>query len=472
MLKAFGSALSNAWRSVKETLRLSTASDWFSYGTTQWGTDWSQASYNKMVKLASRNPVARRAIDFIGENLANIELKVQKVDDEGETEDLGEHPILELLRKPAGPSNYRYTKEWLFKGMVWAMMGGGEYWLRSISPEGGLNQGQPRMLKLYDQSDFMDFKTDQDGFVSGYRLREERPNHMSKTVEGDTEEILHAFNYNPKNKFRGLAILYSVLRQLDMIEDADEWNKAISQSKGQVPGFFQPEGLDPTQTLNPDTRRQAQEQIDEHINNSRKGNKWHVLSGAYKPIDRNITPKDANWIEGSKYFGRLVSTGIGIDPVLLGDNAAQTYDNYRTALLIAYTTTILPLLDFILSSLNRWLTPKFADGDNRVQLSYDPMQIDALEEANLKKIARIVEAVGGPVLTPDEGRQIIGYDTVNADALLWKFNVQTHRDIFSNVDIDSGVENLQSIRELDDDQMQKELDRILGNTVSTNGQHK
>jgi phage portal protein BeeE len=460
MIKGLWNNIKSAGRAIKETLRFSTAARWFTTsGTT---VSWENSSYTQLVKLAMRNPIARRAIDFIGDNLANIDLQLVRVDDEGETEDIGEHPLLELLRRPGGKDNSRYTKEWLFKGFVWALMGGGEFWLRAIGPDMGPNAGEPRRLWIYDASDFMEFLVERDtGFVTGYRLREDRPNLQSRTIEGDTSEILHAFNFNPQNKFRGLSILHSVFRQLQLIENAEDWNKAIAESKGQVPGFFKPTGLDGDQQLSPATRQQAQDQVDEHVNNSREGHKWQVLSGAYEPIERNITPKEAEWIEGSKHWGRLISTGIGIDPVLLGDESAKTYNNFSTAFLIAHISTILPMFNFVLSALNRWYVPKWAPSDEKWMLTFDPMEIDALEEQNLQKIERIVKAVNGPILSPDEGRQIVNYDTVGADSLLVPINIQTHNQLFEEEQIDGQIDNIQSIGKNRDEVIEQQIKDIL-----------
>ncbi len=464
MFKSVWSGIKSATKSVVDTLRFSKATNWF--GTNEIPVKWGNHSYNHLVKLGMKNPIARRAIKFIGDSMADIELQLVSVNEDGETEEIGEHPALDILRSPGGIGNNRYTKEWLFKGFVWAMMGGGEFWIRSISPDGGMNAGQPQKLRLYDSSDFMEFLTDRTtGFVEGYRLREERPNLHTTTIEGDTDEILHAFNYNPLNKFRGFSILYSVMRQLELISEGEDWNKAIAESKGQIPGFFKPTGLDAGQQLDKTTRQQAQEQVDEHINNSRKGNKWHVLGGAYDPVERNVSPQDAEWLEGSQYFGRLVSTGIGIDPVLIGDDSAKSYNNYITALLVAYVGTILPLFGFFLSALNRWYIPKFF-GDERVRLTYDPMEITALEEQNLQKIERVQKAVGGPIFTPDEGRQIVDYDKLGVDELLLKFNVQTHSQLFQNQEIDGEIDNITGVGDVSEEEAEKQIKAILNGSTS------
>lgn len=420
MLKAFGTAVSNGWKAFKQTITLSASDSWFDtsswYGVGDAFTDWSSRSYREMVKKAAMNPIARRAIDFIGDNMASIPLKLVRVQDDGETEDVGEHAILDLLRRPGGPDNLRYTRDWLFKGFVWALMGGGEFWLQGIGPDNGVNAGEPRKLQIFDRSEFRNFKFDRQGHVKGYRLTVRRAGRHGKPIEGDTDEILHAFTYNPLRKERGLPILLSIMRQLDLVEDADEWNKSVSENRGQVPGFMMPVGLDPTDQLTPQQVEGAQERLNEEVDDARKGNAWKVLSGSFEPKERGITPKEASWIESSKYFGRLIATGLGVDPSLVGDDAAQTYDNFRIALFIAYLTRIIPLLEFILSALNRWLVPKYEDEGETLRLTFDPLEIDAIVDILLAKIESLVQATDGPVLAPNEARQLINFDTLDFEA--------------------------------------------------------
>lgn len=442
--------------------------------TFGFNVSYGNKSYENLVDLAVKNPLSRRAIDFIGDNLAGIPIKLVRVKEDGSEEDVGQHPALDLIHSPGGPNNKRYTKEWLFTGKVWSMMGGGEYWLRSVSPDTGSNSGVPKKLQLFDRSDFNHFITDNEGFISGYDLNLELP-YGSKNIRGDTDEIMHNFNYHPKRKDRGLPILLSVFRALSIMQDQDNWNKNISQTKGQVPGFFMPKGLDGGEQIDPTSRDQAQEQIDEKINTGRQDNKWTVLGGAFEPINNNITPKESSFMKSMKYYGRLVVTGLGIDPSLLGDNSAQTYDNYSTALIIAYTTRIIPMLEFFLSSLNRHVVPKFEDAGETLRLTFDPMKIDALREAMLEKIEALSNATDSPILTPDDARKILGYEPIGADSLVLPLNLQTHEEMFGGPDTDMNV-SLSELETMSDEKLIKEIERIANGEVHTdqyrtNGQH-
>lgn len=412
MWKTLKTYAARAGRALKNTFSLSSPGTWF----RKLSTSWSTRSYVKLARLAAQNPIAARAIEFIGDNIASIELRlVRKVD--GEEEEVTDHPILDLLDQPAGPDNNRYTRTWLMQGFVWALMAGGEFWLDGRSPSTGPNSGQPRRLDLYDSSDFSGFQRDENDRIEGYHLTTRR----GRTVDPDTERCLHAYTYHPDDKERGLPILYGVLRQLELLRDADEWNKAISENRGQLAGFFKPTNLADGQTLSPEQRDQAQDKVDEKVNDARGGHKWLVMNGAFEPVDTGISPQDAQWLEGSQYAGRLIATGLGIDPALLGDDAAQTYDNYRTALRVAYTTRILPMLDFILDALNRWLVPKY---DDELKLTYDPTQIEALQEEQNEKVERLATAVEAGIMTIDEARQRIGLDTEGYDVPLVAMNRQ------------------------------------------------
>jgi len=446
MVKAFTDAVSSGWKAFKQSITLSSSDGFFGsfgyYGGNDSFSGWSSRSYRKMVEKAAMNPIARRSIDFIGDNMAQIPLKLVSVGEDGSTEELGEHAILDLLRRPGGPDNVRYTKDWLFKGFTWCLMGGGEWWLRGLSPDNGMNAGEPRKLQLLDRAEFERFLFDSGNMIDGYRFNMRRAGRHGDPIETDTEETLHAFTYNPLRKERGLPILLSVMRQLDLMEDADEWNKTVSENKGQIPGFMVPQGLDPTDQLGPDQQKQAQDRMNEEVEQARKGRSWKVLSGAFEPKERGITPEEASFIESSKYFGRLIATGLGVDPSLVGDSSSQTYDNYRTALFVAFTTMIIPLLEFNLSALNRHLVPRFEEEGQRLRLTFDPLQIDAIVNVLLAKIESLVEATGGPVLSPNEARQLIEFDAFESevmDDLLLELNKQPHSALSgSGLDVDTG----------------------------------
>ena len=465
-LKAFGSQVKNELKRITlsgsgslETIR--------SFGLN---TSFSNASYTRLARLSLKNPTARRAITFIARNLAGIDIQLKRVQSDGSEVDLGEHEILDLLRSPAGKDNTRYTKSWLFKGKVWALMAGGEYWLEGISPDAGVNEGKPMKLRLYQSDDFQHFRTDEDGFINGYTLNRQMP-HGNKTVDTTTEETMHAFNYNPKNRFRGVPILLSIVRALDILEDADNWNKNISQNRGQVPGWFMPKGLDAGETLDPEQKEQAQANVDETINKGRKNHKWRVLGGAYEPVENNITPKEASFIEAMKWYSNMVAIGIGVDPIIVGDESAKTYNNFQTALIVSFTTTIIPLLEFMLSNLNRHLVPKFESANETLRLSFDPMQVDALREANLQKVESVVKATGGmPILSPDEGREIMGKEPKSLDDLVFKLNLQTGNELFSTADMDIDTE-MASIGTKSEDEIIEDVKRIVGGELKTD-QHR
>jgi len=468
-IKAFGSKFYQAVKSITVDTIRGGSGILSGYG---FNTSFTNPSFNRLASLALRNPVARSSINFIAENLASIPLKIVRVNSEGEEEDLGEHEILELLRNPAGKDNPRYTKEWLFKGKVWAMMAGGEYWLQGLSPDAGRNEGVPRKLRLFHSDDFSHFKTDQDGFISGYQLNYDLP-YGSKPVNTTTEETLHVFNFNPRSRYRGVPILLSVLRALDILEDADNWNKNISQNRGQIPGWFMPRGLEPGETLDPEQKEQAQEQVDESVNKGRKGHKWRVLGGAYEPVENNITPEEASFLEAMRFYSNQVAIGIGVDPIIVGDESAKTYDNFQTALLVSFTTSIIPMLEFMLSSFNRHMTPKFEDANERLEVTFDPMDIDAIREANLQKVESVIEATGGqPILTPDEGRSVMGREPVGADDLVMDLNLQPHNRLFAQdqgMDIDT---DMSSIGAKDEDELMHDIERLVNGKSKTDNHRK
>ena len=73
---------------------------------------------------------------------------------------------------------------------------------------------------------------------------------------------------------------------------------------------------------------------------------------------------------------RDIALAIGIPSQLLGIPGDNTYSNLTEARLSMWEETIIPMIDNIVNSLNKWLIPMF-DDDN-IALYYDKDKITAL----------------------------------------------------------------------------------------------
>jgi hypothetical protein len=89
-----------------------------------------------------------------------------------------------------------------------------------------------------------------------------------------------------------------------------------------------------------------------------------------------------------------------------------------------------------LEGLNRWAIPKYSRRRSvrDARLMLQTKNIPALQEDETARVERIVNAISGTLLSPDEGRAELGLEPKGADSLLVKFNVQPLENILRNMD--------------------------------------
>lgn len=100
---------------------------------------------------------------------------------------------------------------------------------------------------------------------------------------------------------------------------------------------------------------------------------------------------------------REIAQAFGVPPMLVGVPGDATFANYKEARFHLWEDTVVPLLEFLMSEFNLWLTPYF--GEN-LRLTYDSDSIPALSPRREAIWSKISEA---NFLTINEKRQAVGY---------------------------------------------------------------
>lgn len=118
---------------------------------------------------------------------------------------------------------------------------------------------------------------------------------------------------------------------------------------------------------------------------------------------------DLNDSDLTKEQREALCAALGIPLSLMMSNAA----NFATAELdhVNYHVfTVIPEAKFMMRELNRQL---FAPLDYR--FSFHPERLEVIQRYELDKAAKVVQVTGGPVLTRDEGRELLGYKPLGTD---------------------------------------------------------
>lgn len=416
-LKAFAGFPVAAAKAVYN-LRSIHLSQWWDGLTASWG---SLDDYAAVAKKGQRNAYINRALRILSQMIASIDL-VLYVDDE-QVDDNG---VLALIRRP----NPRQTRRHFWDNILNCLFFGGEYWIERRAPETGANAGKPKRIYIWSPQYFSDFiKNNErapDGFYDSLSPETRRmvgPDDIigyemvhpetAEAVRFTIEEMHHARTYNPLNEDRGLPIIIGAYRAVETIEASEDWNKSIASGGGRVPGWWRPTNLSEGQTLSPEQVESAQQAFDDHMKERQKVNLGMVLSGAYEWVDNAINPKDAEWLEGLKHNLRMVACVTGVSATLLGDEkgGSLTDAGVDSEVRATMIMTALPLVDFVLEEFNVWLAPLFGEA----KVGYDKGKIEALQEDEDKKYARLLRACGGPFITRDEARVGVSKETLGGE---------------------------------------------------------
>lgn len=415
LVRGVGNMLGKSYERVSSwTLRNLHLSSWY-LGLS--GGKWSDATYSTLSAKAFNNPYAFRSLFLLSQLTSS--LKVKAVNNEEKSED-ADSAFLDALKRPNPECGYQTFVIWI----IYHLYFGGEFFLYFPgTPLTGSNAGKPgeKGIHLIRPDRITRINWDADGVTPKSYYWQPINGRLKKTTI-PAIRILHIKWPNPFNPDRGLPLMISVLRALDLMEAGDDWNKAVADGKGRVPGYISWTPPKPGMTMDDDQwddfKRRSNEQWDKAAESSRP----FYLGGEFQFQEAGQSQKDTDWLGGAELYARQIALGLGFDPALIGDASNKTYSNLETALRAAFLLTVLPLWGWVLDELNTRMMPRYGD---EAMLTVDESQISALEEDTNAKHQRMREDMKAGVMSIDEVRaEIAGLDARGgmADEITVLFN--------------------------------------------------
>lgn len=405
LFKTFGSGRASTSRSPWDFGTLGTKADPVgglivsSYGLSQ-----PVRTPRRFDKLAdegyTQNPPVYRAINIISTAVAGIPwqlferkgssaVKRRYIAYKGHTQhgaQLDKHPLLDLMQKPNPTQGWgkfveAYTSYLYVAGnsYVWANLP---------------NKSATQPVELWTmRPDRMRVIPDDKQFVAGYSYEVN-----GKAVTFNAPSVLHTKTFAPLDDWYGMSPLVVAARNIDIRNAGGDWNLALLQNSGRVPGFFVSK-----ERMGDSQFERMREQLIDRYTGARNVGLPGLLEDGVTWVETGMKPTDADWMNLSADQSRDIAMTLGVPAELLGDNRAKTFSNYQEARASLYTETVLPLMDMIRDELNRWLVPMYGEG---LTLDYDREDIEALQEER----GRLYQWVGkASFLTINEQRDILGY---------------------------------------------------------------
>ncbi len=303
--------------------------------------------------------------------------------------EINQHPLIDLMQRPN--PNQGWGK--FFEAYVSYLYIAGNTYLWANQPKGS---GPPMELWTL-RPDRMRVVPDEKQFVSGYTYEVN-----GKHIDFDRASVLHTKTFAPLDDWYGMSPLVVAARSVDTRNAGGDWNLALLQNSGRVPGFFTTkERLGDLQFS-----RMREQLLDRYTGTRNIGLPGLLDGGDISWLPAGMTPLDMDWAALNRETAREICMVLGVPSEMMGDPEVKTYASYSEARSSFYTETILPLMDILRDELNRWLVPMY--GGN-LWLDYDTEDIEALGPL---RAARWAQVNVSNFLTVNEKREAVGYDAI------------------------------------------------------------
>lgn len=336
-----------------------------------------------------KNVVVYRAIDKTAKAVASIPIYAKTVRGKADKNS----PLIKLLESP----NAMQTGNDLIETIAgFYMLAGNAYLEKTMLSDN-------RVGELFClRPDRMTIKPSDFGIPEAYQFavaNEEPVMFPVDPIRGDSD-ILHMKQFNPTDDWYGLAPLSAGAFAVDQHNETMQAMQAMLQN-GMVPSG----ALRSDDELSEQAYKRLKEQLEDR-SGARNNGKPLLLENGLSWEQMGVSPDNMMMIDTKYSSARDIALALGTPPLLLNIPGDATYSNYKEARLAHYEETVIPLAEYIIDSLNRFLAPYF--GGHTLALDLD--KIPAIYE---KRLQLWDMANKSNDLTINERREIKGYAPVD-----------------------------------------------------------
>jgi len=336
---------------------------------------WTTKDYAALSEAGYKNCATVFAcIKLIATAASRIEWSMSKKAGRGNWNEFDEHPLLGLLDKPnPREGGIRFAE----KVFSFLLLNGNSY----ITKVHGIESMPPEFLYT--------LRPDRMKIISSGNWREPIGRYdytagAAKPESFKTQDILHLAEFHPTDDWYGLSRIEVAARQVDISNQAMEWNKKLLQNDMRAPGIVKSKNKWDVGLMKKLWRENYQ-----GYDNTDLGSPIFLSGDDIEWQNISMPPKDVEWLNGQKFIIRQICSVFGVDASLINDPEYATLSNKQEARKGLYTEAVLPLMDIYRDELNAWLVPLYGDG---LYLDYNRDKIEAIQEDRGKKFAYLETA--------------------------------------------------------------------------------
>jgi HK97 family phage portal protein len=375
------------------------------------GRPQTQKFYHNFYRYAldgyGRSEIAYTCIEELATSAAEPRLVVVRKRPEGKTEQLHEHPVLDLFERP-NPFTSRY--QLIANLIMYRAVGGNAY----------LNVGRSAAGKAVElwplRPDRVFVIPDRERYIGAWEYRLENQSFLLRP-----EDVIQTKTRNPLDEWYGLPPLAVCAERVDTDAMMRSFTLAFFRNAGVPAGL-----LNITKQVTAAERQLIRDKLRGETGGPQNWHQMLVLDNTeatYTPMGMALGSSGIVLPELDEISEARIAQVFGIPLELIGARLGMLHGNRSTmdaARAHFWQETLSPLYQELAADLTRGLQPEY-DGtpDAFDYLEFDLSTVKALQEDEDKKHSRIRSDVAAGILSVQEARVALGHEPEYApDALL------------------------------------------------------
>lgn len=339
-------------------------------------------------------------ISLIAQKSTTIPIKLYtKEDDLKDRAEVKNHPILDLLEKPAPNVDYY---EWLERIVTFYLLGG------NAIQEPNVLDGEVKELITYNPKN-VDYEVTANDKLLSYKVTDENGNVKYHKVNqvNKSSDLLHWKNIDPLVEYKGSSSLASARTSIDIQNTGDSHNYNTLKNQARPSGAlsYKPGDGQPL-TLDDGAFERLKEEINKQFSGDQNAGKPLLLEGGLEWVQMSLNAKDLDYVNSRHTTMKDICRALKVPSSLLGIEGDTAYNNMRESKELLWENAIIPMMRRFISHLNTELLPLF-DNSQGLELGMDLSLIPDLSIKQERIWDRIKKANH---LTIDEKRKMTGFE--------------------------------------------------------------
>lgn len=330
----------------------------------------------------------------------------------GELERIDGHELLDLLLYPN--DWYQRSYQQFIQSWVMHLEIGGMNFIEPIGPE--TRNAPPRQIYALPPKHVQFVKGTEGHPIRGFKFSGRRGRMFRYDPNPMETEIFYSRYYNPLNPLRGMSPAYAARFSIDVNNEGRRWNLGLLQNGAAHSGIISAKGQLGKKQV--DDIKKKFNQKHAGASNAGKILALDELEGVeFTPVTQ--TAKDMQWGDLNRITALECAIVWNTPPEIIGNTEQKTFSNYKEAREAFYKEKVIPTMDFVYGELNTSIVPLFEQqGSRSLWLDYDAEKVEALRDDVNDLHERVREDVNSSLLMINEGREAIGWESMEGGDLI------------------------------------------------------